>query len=149
VGIKFRCLRDHDHKASGCPKYSNISGAEAHLYQPPQGDSTALHAADDVICVTEGELDALVLTAQSYPAVGVPGAQAWKRLYRRVLADFRRVVVIGDGDEAGREFTAKVCADMPDTAMPVALPRDEDVSSLYVKGGPAWAGLVRAIAAVV
>lgn len=129
VYMRFRCLREHDCKDLAHGKYEGAKGLETHIYNVP-----ALHAADTTIAITEGELDALVATSAGLPAVGVPGAHNWKPFYSRLFDDFERVLILGDGDSAGREFTGKLMGTVPN-AIPCPMPKDEDVSSFVVKNG--------------
>lgn len=96
VNIKFRCAVNH--KCDGHAKYLGVPG-ESHLY-----NVGAIHTASSRIYVTEGELDAATATVAGAPAVGVSGTQKWKPHYRYMLDDFEEVVVLADGDDAGREF---------------------------------------------
>lgn len=129
VYMRFRCLDDHDCKEFAHGKYEGPTGTETHLY-----NVQALHNADTVVAVCEGELDALVATAAGLNAVGAPGANNWKPYYYRLFDDFERVIVLGDGDSAGREFANKLAGHMPN-AIPRPMPKDEDVSSYVVKYG--------------
>lgn len=107
VGIRFRCLVDHDCHAVGCPKYLGVEGAATHIY-----NVQALHDADTVIGVSEGELDAVVAT-KVVPTVGIPGINNWKPFYYRLFEDFERVLIFGDGDKAGRSFAGKLSSSIP------------------------------------
>lgn len=102
VQIRFRCL------TPGCPhighgKYMTLDGDPARVY-----NVGAIVNADFDIHVTEGELDALILSMLGYPAVAIPGASGFQTYHRRMLAGFGRVFVWGDPDEAGAKFTSKV-----------------------------------------
>lgn len=129
VYMRFRCLQDHNCKDFAHGKYEGPAETGTHLYNVP-----ALHNADTVVGICEGELDALVATASGLSAVGVPGAHNWKPYYYRLFDDFERVIVLGDGDTAGRDFANKLAGNMPN-AIPRPMPKDEDVSSYVVKHG--------------
>jgi DNA primase len=140
VFIRFRCLEDHDCKEEdkrrrefnknwGHGKYEGPSKTDTHLY-----NVLALHDSETVVGVAEGELDALVATAAGLPSVGVPGANNWKPFYSRLFDDFERVIILGDGDTAGREFANNLTGTLPN-AIPRPMPKDEDVSSFVVKHG--------------
>lgn len=121
VSIRFRAIGDES------PKYLQPSGEKTHVY-----NVTALHTATDTIAITEGEIDALILThAIGIPAVGIPGASNWKHWYSRLFEDYPRIYVVGDGDKAGRDFSNKVVADIQE-ALPVAMPDGEDINSLFL-----------------
>lgn len=122
VSIRFRALDD------GGPKYLQPAGETTHVY-----NVNALHTATDRIAITEGEIDALILThALGIPAVGIPGAQSWKSWYSRLFDDFLPIYVVGDGDSAGRDFAKKVMGDLPE-ALPIAMPEGHDVNSLFLE----------------
>ena len=57
VTIRFRCLEEHNCKIAQGPKYLSMRGDKPTLY-----NTEALFAAGSVIAITEGELDALVIT---------------------------------------------------------------------------------------
>jgi DNA primase len=88
----------------------------------------------DAIYVCEGELDAVISSSVGLPTIGIPGASAFKPHYRLLLQDYERVVVLCDGDEAGRQF-GKAIAKEIDTAVPISLPDGMDVNDLYLAGG--------------
>jgi DnaB-like helicase C terminal domain/Toprim-like len=82
-------------------------------YKTPGGTSTRLYNTDAVwgqkeIHVTEGEFDALVLEQAGYPAVGVPGAQAWQDEWDDYLHPLRRVWLVFDRDPAGERGATKL-----------------------------------------
>jgi DNA primase len=129
VDIKFRALDD-----SG-PKYLGLPGARPRLYQ-----ASVTLVPSSLVVVTEGEMDALVMwRCVGVPAVGVPGANQWQPHWGRVLDGYQTVLVVGDGDEAGRRF-AKTMAGRIEGAVPVEMPDGYDVNRVYVEGG---AGAVR------
>lgn len=129
VNIRFRCLRRHDCRETSCPKYLSSPGIPNRLY-----GVGCLVSAGSRICITEGELDALTLRQIGYPAVGVPGAQAWKRHWRRLFEDFTESYVFCDGDDAGRSFRAHILAEVP-TAQAVMMAETADVNSTFFKEG--------------
>lgn len=129
VFMRFRCLENHDCKEEEHGKYSGPSGEETRLYNVP-----SLHDAVSVVGICEGELDALAATVAGLPSVGVPGANNWKPFYYRLFDDFEQVILLGDGDRAGRDFVNKL---LPNIAGAVSrpLPKDHDVSSYVVEYG--------------
>lgn len=135
VYIRFRCLEQHDckvYKDTVDPyhgKYEGVKGEDTRLY-----NVLSLHVADDTIAVTEGELDSLVSTAAGVPAVGVPGAHAWKPFWYRLFDDFETVLLLGDGDKAGRDFVNALRPHL-DGAVPRLMPNGHDVSSFVVQYG--------------
>lgn len=83
------------------------------------------HDSIDVVILCEGQLDAMSawdalgrvgetrkssLVSQA-EACGLPGASSWRREYSGLLAG-KRVVVLGDGDDAGRRMIASVEKDL-------------------------------------
>lgn len=130
VDMRFRCLSTHDCKAEGCAKYLSLPGHKSRLY-----NSLAIIMAGDTIHITEGELDALILTHRcNLPAVGIAGATQWRAHYPRIFGDFNTTYVWGDGDPAGKEFAKHVAREVG--AVIVNLPTDMDVSDLFVSEGP-------------
>ena len=134
VYMRFRCieeLEDPEHKCKehGHGKYEGPTEQGTHLY-----NVAALHQADTVVGLSEGELDALVASDCGVPTVGVPGAQNWKSFYYRLFSDFNRVLIFGDGDKAGRTFTNKL-ASVISGAEAKVLPEGQDVTSFVVEHG--------------
>lgn len=132
VGLKFRAMNGED------PKYGAPAGQKARLY-----NVSALFEDTDYIGVTEGELDALVLTSYcGIPAVGVPGVGNWKnqRHYPRMFSGYNRVLVFGDPDDPGKELTKRIC-DSLQQAVAIELPAD--VNETYLEHG---AGFLRKVA---
>jgi DNA primase len=123
VNLRFRDLTGH----SGA-KYLGL-GESTNLY-----NVAALHGDSDTVLVCEGELDVVAATHAGYAAVGVPGAKAWKPHYGRLLADPARVVVVADGDEAGRDL-AKVVAKWVEHAEVRLMPDGHDVNSFLLEEG--------------
>lgn len=95
VGIRFRCLEDHDCKDVGHPKYDSPAGFPTRLY-----NVSALLSPGDRVGCTEGELDALVAThVVGLPSVGVPGIKNWKPHFPRCFADYEETLFFADADE--------------------------------------------------
>jgi hypothetical protein len=150
--IKYRCIRDHDCKATGHghAKYMQPEGQEQRLY-----NVAAYHSGRDVLGVAEGELDALTATVHlDLPTIGVPGAQQWAKhgpYWRLALVDFSLVLIFVDGDlprccctprhqtgcpdpkRAGLELAKQIYVDAVNARI-VRLPDGEDVNSMVVAG---------------
>jgi DNA primase len=125
VDLRFRSL-----DPAVVPKYLGMPGQELKLY-----NVLDVEKAGDYIGICEGELDTITMSHLiGIHCVGVPGANSWKRHYTRLLADFERVFVFADGDQAGREFANSLSRELPVTT--IQLPEGEDVNSIYVKEGP-------------
>lgn len=128
LSIRFRCLRPHNCKEVGCPKYLSLVDEPTRLF-----NVRAIHEAGDEIHTTEGELDAIILNMVGLPACGWAGVNAWSPYHRRMLAGFSRVWHWGDPDAAGSELTNKVTRALPG-AKAVRL-RDGDVTETYLLHG--------------
>jgi DNA primase len=129
VSIRFRCIRDHDHREHYHGKYNSMTGEPARLF-----NVAAIHRAADEIHLAEGEFDAIVLDTVFGSAVGVPGANSWLGRHRRMLAGFSRIWVWADPDAAGAELMNKVARSLR-SAKGVRL-RGGDVTDVYLSGGP-------------
>lgn len=129
VAMNFRCIQDHDCKAvEGHRKYLKPEGLDSRLF-----NVLALQERSDFICVCEGEMDCVALTAAGIPGVAVAGANAWQKHFARCLDDFSKIFVLGDGDTAGSGLNKKLINDV--RAIPVRMPKGHDVNSLYLEGG--------------
>lgn len=108
-----------------------LPGQQTRLFNP-----RAISEADDVICITEGEFDAMLLEQCGYHAVGVMGANAWKgkKHYPRLFQGFSKIFIFGDGDTAGRQFAKDVFATVTGGVM-VRLPEGKDVNDAFLEGG--------------
>lgn len=128
VDIRFRDLTGtHD------AKYMGLVGAETTMF-----NTQACFAADDYICVTEGEFDCIMMTVKTqHPTVGIPGANNWKKHYAKILDDFDTVIVLADGDAPGLEFGKKISRELGNVNI-ISMPDGEDVNSMIVKKGSEW-----------
>ena len=125
VGVKFRRLPDQEGK-----KYDQPS-------QPTRlFNARAIDEADDVLCITEGELDAIVLEQLGLHAVGVPGSSAWKSHYWRVLEGVPRVVLFRDNDDAGLALEKEIRkSDLPLVCyVPPGVDMKGDVTDSFLAG---------------
>lgn len=129
VNIKFRCITCSD-KCEGHPKYFGVTGEDDRLY-----NVQALHDAEDVIFVTEGEIDAISASISGFPAVGVSGANKWAEHYTKLFEDFSEIVVLADGDKAGEDFARRVLHEVGDSRV-IYMPEDADVNKVFVDEGP-------------
>lgn len=130
VGFKFRHL-DNTHQ----PKYLNPPGQPVRMF-----NVLATFTTSPLICVAEGELDAVTAAVCGLPCVGVPGVRAWKPHFPKLLDGFEHVVVLADNDEKadgvnpGRELADAICRDLPQ-AQTAWLPRASDVNDVFLAGG--------------
>jgi DNA primase len=124
VDIRYRVLEGDG------PKYLSRPGAATKLFNVKD-----LHVESPVLYVTEGELDCITASGMcGLPTVGVPGANNWANHFKLLMADYQRVVVLCDGDEAGRQFGKTVCKEV-DTAVAVSMPPGMDVNDVFLQGG--------------
>jgi len=124
IDIRFRSLN-----SDGGPKYMSRPGATTHIY-----NINALSNDSEVLAICEGELDTVVATQAGFSAVGLPGANNWKSFYNRVLADWSKVVLLCDGDNAGREMAKHLSREL-DNVFPVFMPEGQDVNDVYLAEG--------------
>lgn len=132
VDIKFRCIADHECKATKCPKYLATEGGGSRLF-----NARAVLVAEDKVVICEGEFDAMAVSALvGVPAVGYPGADTWARCahWPRVFAGLDAVVV-ADGDKPGVAAAKTVARSLADARI-VHMPDGEDSNSMILKEGP-------------
>lgn len=125
VSIRFR----HVGMAGGeAPKYLTRPGDISRLYNVPslRGDQTPIY-------VTEGELDCVSGWIAGLPCIGVPGATQWSPTFARVLR-FREVIVLADGDDAGRKFADTVVSSV-DISKMKQMPKEMDVNDYLNRYG--------------
>jgi DNA primase len=124
VDIRFRSIDNTE------PKYLGLPGASTHLF-----NVSALFRANDWIAVCEGEIDTITLdTKVGFPTIGVPGANNWKKHYYKLLADFEKIFIFADGDQAGQDFARQLAKELG-TVTIISMPEGEDVNSIYVSKG--------------
>jgi len=123
VDIRFRSLNGDG------PKYLSRPGANTHIY-----NILALESDGDTLVVCEGELDTVIATQAGFKAVGLPGANNWKPFYSRVLADWNKVMLFCDGDNAGREMAKNISREL-DNVFSVFMPEGLDVNDVYLQEG--------------
>jgi DNA primase len=124
VDLRFRSINGED------PKYIGLPGAKTTMF-----NAQAVLNAQQYICVTEGEIDAITVSVKtSHPAVGIPGANNWKPYYTKILDDFDTVIVLADGDNPGLEFGKKVSRELGNVNI-VQMPEGHDVNSIVLQEG--------------
>ena len=130
VGFKFRRIDD------GKPKYGSPTGQKAHLYNVPD-----VTHANPYIVVCEGELDTVIVSGVlEIPAVGVPGVQAWKPHFSKLLNGYETVYIVGDNDvkedgsNPGAEFSKRVQQEVLNGVI-VTLPPGMDINDYYLAHG--------------
>jgi DNA primase len=115
---------------------------EGPKYWQPTGSNITMFNVKELvkhqrwIAVCEGEIDCITAIQAGLPAVGIPGASAWKEHYSTLFEGYERVIILADNDDkgAGAEFAKKVAGEVPDPAI-VTLPEGHDVNSFYVEHG--------------
>lgn len=117
------------------PKYMAPMHQPARLF-----NAVAISTAGDTIAICEGELDTIVAN-QLVPAVGIPGAKAWRPHFGKLFSGFRRVYVLADNDDKGdgsanpgMELAQKVLQEVEHAEL-IALPAGTDVNSLVLAEG--------------
>ncbi len=124
IDIRFRSLNND----SG-PKYLSRPGASTHIY-----NVQALNDDTDFLVICEGELDTIIATQVGFSAVGLPGANNWKPFYSRVLADWEKIMLFCDGDNAGKEMAKTITREL-DNVFPVFMPDNCDVNDVFLAEG--------------
>lgn len=126
VDLRFRRVGDDD-----SPKYLSRPGAHDTMF-----GVNAFQVDSDVIAVCEGEFDTMIVNSEcGLPAVGLSGANKWKNWYSRAFADYRKVFVLTDGDQAGADMGKKIAQSI-DVAVVVTMPDGMDVTDVYLSEGP-------------
>jgi hypothetical protein len=139
VQIRYRCLIDHHAKGQDpgrCPKFLGDRGTEVTLYNA----QATLHAKGPLFIV-EGEPDTwAVETIAGFPAVGVPGAETWRKhpYWARCFVG-HDLILPADGDAAGNDLADAVSADLE--VRVVRLPDGEDAASVLVADPARFAAL--------
>lgn len=128
VALRFRCLAaECQHEYHG--KYNTTAGDRPRLY-----NTVEIVRNDDIIAVTEGELDAITATVCGIPAVSVPGAESWRAVFAEPFRGYELVYVLADGDQAGSRFANTIASDLPNARI-IRMPEGEDVNSTVATGG--------------
>jgi hypothetical protein len=126
-GIRFRNLSGNE------PKIGQHNGQPGRLF-----NTKAYFADSSVIGIAEGEIDAIVATERlGLPTMGVPGSQMWaahKGIWAPLFKNFRRVLVLRDGDQAGKDLADQITETLKLRARVIDMPDGEDVSSMVAKG---------------
>ena len=126
IDIRFRSLN-----ADSGPKYLSRPGASTHIF-----NVAALNTDSDVLVICEGEIDTMIATQVWFAAVGLPGANNWKPFYTRVLADWEKIMLFCDGDNAGKEMAKTITREL-DNVFPIFMPENCDVNDVYLAEGAA------------
>jgi DNA primase len=121
----------NDCKALGHPKYINETGSTSHLF-----GVWNLRRDSDIMCICEGELDVIACwSVAGLPAVGVSGVHRWRPYWRLNFNAFNDVVILRDGDDAGKKFSERVSTAIYNARV-VPMPPGHDVNSFVHSYGP-------------
>jgi DNA primase len=125
VGLKFRSLNDDK------PKYLYRAGLTPAIYNP-----VALLQDTNIICVTEGEIDAISASQAGLPCVGIPGSTQWQDWYPRLFKGYKAIYMLQDNDEAGKKMAEKWAKAIPGVKV-IVMP-DGDVNGTLVARGESY-----------
>lgn len=126
VDLRFRRPPGSEHPA----KYKSLPGSQHRIYNP-----TAILTGVSRIYITEGEMDAMILTQIGLDAVAIPGATAWRKPFALALQGFDTITICEDGDDdgAGKGLTEAIVRDL-EWARVVRFD-GHDVNSYYLEHG--------------
>lgn len=128
AALKFRCI-EHP-VCDGHPKYDSEAGAGTYLF-----GALSFWVDSPVLCVTEGELDAIACSMAGLPAVGISGASKWQKHWQYCFEGYEEVIVLADGDKPGERLASNV-SNSAHNARVVTFPPGQDVNSYLVEHGP-------------
>jgi DNA primase len=113
------------------PKYWQHHQTELTIFNTP-----AFFESEETIAITEGEMDCITLVQAGIPAVGIPGASAWKSHFELLFEGYTSVLICADNDDqgAGRKFAAKIAQKVPGPDVRL-LPEGHDCNSYYSEFG--------------
>lgn len=127
TSIRFRHLGDA--RLEGVSKFLSLTGDSARIYNV----KSIINSSKVFIC--EGETDTITCWMAGLPAVGVPGATAWRPAFSRIFRH-REVVVLADNDDSGE---GKKLADTIYRSLEgcetILLDQGHDVSSFVAEHG--------------
>lgn len=102
----------------------------------PMFNVRALSVGADRVGICEGELDAIVATYNGLPTVSIGNNSRWEDHWSYCFDGPREVLVLTDGDEAGKKLAGVVQSKLYTHIRPVYFPSGSDVSSLVLEQGP-------------
>lgn len=118
-------------------RFKGSQEAKKVLYIP--GDQPRMYNvkafAEDNVFICEGEIDTMTAEMCGYPAIGIPGATSWKKVFAPAFR-YRTVTVVAHNDDNGEgmEFAKKISETLDDVKIQLC-PRGHDLNSLYVSEG--------------
>lgn len=135
VALKGRCIEDHDCKdVEHHAKYINLVGQRPRLF-----NAQSVLQANGIITLCEGEIDSIMVESRvGFTSVSYPGTETWKknRHWPYVFDGCGdSVVVIADGDEAGRRSAGIVSSSIRGSRV-IEMPPTHDSGSFIHEFGP-------------
>jgi DNA primase len=128
----YRCLHLPDDPCKELEHHNKYLATPGYR---PMFNVRALSLGADRVFVVEGELDAIVASHYGYPAVATGGKENWKPWWSFCFDGPREVVVLRDGDQAGREFADHIKHVLRNVTV-IDFPDGYDVSSYSLEHGP-------------
>jgi DNA primase len=132
VSLKFRSIPTGGIPGNPeeSPKYKYRNGHETTMF-----NTRDLARLDPVVCICEGEIDAISAWQAGFPAIGIAGVNNWKPVFSRAFR-FRKVAILADNDDAGQglEFAQRVQRDVRGSRI-VLMPSGTDVNKVIVDSG--------------
>jgi DNA primase len=101
----------------------------------PMFNVRALSVGADRVFVAEGELNAIMSSYDGFPCVATGGKENWKEWWSYCFDGPREIVVLRDGDEAGKEFADHIKHQLRNVVV-IDFPDGQDVSSYRLEHGP-------------
>lgn len=132
VQIRFRAIPDDGIPGNpeDSPKYKSEFESQSTLY-----NTIDLLRTDQILIITEGEIDCITAHMAGFVSIGVPGANAWKPMFARGLR-YRSVFVLADNDDkgAGMKFAETVKGSIYGAKI-IQMPEGYDVNSFVMEFG--------------
>ena len=129
VALKFRCIRDHECGKPECVKYLCEDNVPPHLFGVLQ-----FKVDSPILGLCEGEMDAIVASQSGLPSVGVAGTHNWLDFWHHLFEGYDEVLILADGDEAGRVFAQKIGRLLYNSRI-APMPTGQDVTSFVIANG--------------
>lgn len=98
-------------------------------------NTTALDGAVQNVYICEGEMDTITAWMAGFYAVGIPGVQNWKDVFRPMFR-YRSVTVLADNDDQGqgKDFAHTIAKKLGNTQI-LLMPSGHDVNSYFNEVG--------------
>lgn len=117
-----------------------LNGADTEVYRRSRDIYLSLPArnkSQGLLMLTEGCFDAIAVADAGYKAAAVLGTEASAEQIRRIAAEETNVILMYDGDEAGRSKAAKTAFELLGegcNVMVATLPAEHDPASYLAEG---------------